>query len=87
MHNVFKEQIFNKKVQKVQKLTTKGETKKYKRYLIGKLFREDEFKMTNPRKKELQNTYAKYKLRKNIVDEVVKDDTPFPKKVLPLELW
>lgn len=40
--NVFKEQIFNKKVQKVKKLATKGETKKYKRFLIGKLFREDE---------------------------------------------
>ena len=55
--------------------------------MVGKLFREDEHKMTNPRKKELQNTFAKYKLRKNIVDEEAKDGELFSKKVLPLELW
>lgn len=39
--NLFKEQVFQKKVSKVAKLKAKGDSKKYKKFLITKMFRED----------------------------------------------
>jgi hypothetical protein len=39
--NMFKEQIYQKKVQKVAKLKAKNETLKYKKHLITKKFKED----------------------------------------------
>jgi hypothetical protein len=38
---MFKEQIYQKKVQKVAKLKAKNETLKYKKHLITKKFKED----------------------------------------------
>ena len=59
----------------------KGETKKFKKYLIGKLFREDVARMTKARKNELTNTFAKYKLRK--FPEESKESV----EVDPVALW
>lgn len=39
--NFYKEKIYQKKVEKVAKLKAKGDNKKYKKYLITKMFRED----------------------------------------------
>jgi 5'-3' exonuclease len=39
--NLFKEKIFQKKVQKVAKLKARGDGKKYKKFLISKMFKED----------------------------------------------
>lgn len=40
-YNFFKEKIFQKKVQKVAKLKARGDGKKYKKFLIAKMFKED----------------------------------------------
>lgn len=40
--NIYKEQIYQKKVAKVNKNKAKGEGKKYKKILLVKRFREDE---------------------------------------------
>jgi len=41
VNNAYKSQIYQKKVEKVNRLKIKGESKKYKRSLLGKLFKED----------------------------------------------
>lgn len=41
INNAYKSQIYQKKCDKVNTLKIKGETKKYKKNLIGKLFKED----------------------------------------------
>ena len=60
--------------------------KKYKRFLVGKLFKEDEKRMNQGRRKELKNTFAKYKMRKNFIEEESKESEP-PKKITSLELF
>lgn len=39
--NLFKEKIFQKKVTKAAKMKAKGDGKKYKKFLITKMFKED----------------------------------------------
>jgi len=52
--NFFKEKIYQKKVDKVAKLKAKGDGKKYKKFLITKMFKEDaEHKVKIP--KEIKN--------------------------------
>jgi len=58
-------------------LQNKGETKKYKKYLIGKLFREDVDRMTQARRTEYKNQLAKYKGRL----EESKQETE------PIDIW
>ena len=60
--------------------------KKYKRFLVGKLFKEDEKRMNQGRRKELKNTFAKYKIRMNFIEEESKESEP-PKKITSLELF
>ena len=60
--NNFKDKLFLKKVAKVEKLKIKGETKKYKRYILTKMFREDDQNLPKYKKIERATILAKLKL-------------------------
>jgi len=60
VNNAYKSQIYQKKVAKVNTLKLKGESKKYKRGLLGKLFKEDIEEATEQRKIEFEFAFAKY---------------------------
>lgn len=57
---MFKEQIYQKKVQKVAKLKAKNETLKYKKHLITKKFKEDSEKKSWMKKQERIDLTAKF---------------------------
>jgi hypothetical protein len=59
--NAYKQQIFQKKVKKVEKLKIEGKTKHYKKYLYTKIFKEDENRLPKYKKAERANLLAKLK--------------------------
>ena len=74
--------MFQKKVAKVEKLKIKGETKKYKRYLLTKMFREDDSNLPKYKKIERATILAKLKLtRKEDEDGSVIDPIELVKEV------
>ena len=58
--NMFKEQIYQKKVQKVAKLKAKNETLKYKKHLITKKFKVDAENKSKMKKQEKEDLTAKF---------------------------
>ena len=77
--NNFKDKLFQKKVAKVEKLKIKGDTKKYKRYLLTKMFKEDVSNLPRYKKIERDTILAKIKLAR-------KDDEDDGTPVDPIEL-
>jgi 5'-3' exonuclease len=60
--NNFKDKLFQKKIAKVDKLKIKGDSKKYKRYLLTKIFKEDDSNLPKYKKIERATILAKLKV-------------------------